>query len=165
MCIHSCFHLSDPNSAHPCLVSPSLCVCEGGLFPLHFLPWLSDTDIWYVGGWQMLVIAGKLCICMWPPSQDFQIDNKGKSLLLVLVKKKMWSTEGEGRSLGRRRKGAKSCHHTQHTVYRGKWDLCCYQQSVFINTHSKFDYMYLLSHLNECNANSWSKWTTVARRS
>lgn len=47
------------------------------------LPWLSDTDIWYVGGWQMLVIAGKLYICMRPLSQDFQIDNEGKSFLSV----------------------------------------------------------------------------------
>lgn len=149
MCVHSCFHLSDPNSGHPRLVSLSLCACEGGLFPPHFLPWLSDTDIWYVGGWQMLVIAGKLCICMWQLSQDFQIDNKGKSLLLVLVKIKMWWTGG----------GEKSSHHTQDTVYRGKWDLFCYQPVCFYsnNTDSKFGCIYLLSHLIECNANGWSK--------
>lgn len=133
MCVHSCFHLSDPNSGHPRLVSLSLCAREGGLFPPYFLPWLSDTDIWYVGGWQMLVIAGKLCICMWPLSQDFQIDNKGKSLLLVLVKIKMWWTGGEGRWV---EGGGVRNHHIIHkTLFTEVNEICCViSLSVFIPT-------------------------------
>lgn len=33
-----------------------MCTCLDGFF--WIFPWLSDTDIWYVGGWQMLLITG-----------------------------------------------------------------------------------------------------------